>query len=377
MKNSSSSTSSSTSPNALCFGSDLPAAGMACRVELFTERISVELPGAPPEQVPFTALTVEAGGFENDQMVLKWTRNSTDRRLYLKDAAVIVAFRRVAPASLSGAVERTAAGVRRVRRSRRALLGIGLGSVGAAVVAVWLGFDAIVAITVERIPIEWEQAIGDAARREFLENQTIVERGPAVDAVNEITHRLVQARPETAYRFQVTIVRHDAVNAFALPGGYIIVFTGLVKAMTGPDEVAGVLSHELNHVVLRHALKRVLKNVGLAGVVTIAVGDQQGMIRLLRRLVVELATLRFSREQEIEADLAGLRLLHQAKISPAGLIAFFERLSKGDHPAVELLSTHPMSTARAERLKREADALPSQSIVPFSFDWEAVQQSLR
>jgi predicted Zn-dependent protease len=128
---------------------------------------------------------------------------------------------------------------------------------------------------------------------------------------------------------------------------------------------------------LRHSLKRVVKNVGLAGIVTIAVGDQQGMVRLLRRLVVELATLRFSRRQEIEADVAGLRLLHRAKISPAGMIAFFERLSTRDHPAVELLSTHPMSAARAERLKREAAGLPSQAIVPFALDWDAVQQSVR
>jgi predicted Zn-dependent protease len=232
-------------------------------------------------------------------------------------------------------------------------------------------------MAVNQIPVRWEQEIGEASRRQFLENQSIVEAGPAVEAVHEITRRLVESIPSTAYQFQVTVVRKNVVNAFALPGGYIIVYTGLIKTATAPEEVAGVLSHELNHVLLRHALKGVVKNVGFMAGVTLVAGGQEAVMRLLRRLVIELTTLQFSREQEMEADLSGLRLLQQAKISAAGLIAFFERLANRDQAAVELLSTHPMSTARAERLKREAAALPSPAIVPFSFEWGRVQDSLQ
>jgi Zn-dependent protease with chaperone function len=362
-------------PNALCFGQDLPAAGTACRVEVSSQGLALHLPHLAREDVGFHALSVQAGGFDLDQLVLKWALNGTNRVLYLKDPAVILAFRKAAPSSLSRELEGTAAEVRRATRSRRNVLLAGAASVLALIVAIWLGFDALVAVAVNRIPIEWERVIGESARDEFLAGRTIVKDGPAVAAVQEVTRRLTESVPQNPYQFEVTLVRSEIVNAFALPGGHVIVFTGLITEATGPEEMAGVLSHELSHVLLRHGLKRVVKNVGVVAVVTILVGGGHGTFGLAQRLATEMLTLKFSRQQETEADLAGLRLLRQARISASGLIQFFDRLSKSasQHAAVELLSTHPMSAARAERLKQEAAALPEEPPVPFSFDWPTVQ----
>jgi Zn-dependent protease with chaperone function len=370
--------SSDFRPNALCFGQDLPGAGVACRVEVSSDGLTVHLPHSR-EDVTFQALSVQAGGFDLDQLVLKWTFNGTNRLVYLKDPAVILAFRNAAPPDLSRKVEGTAAEVRRATRSRRNVLLVGAASILVLIVGIWLGFDALVAVAVGRIPIEWERVIGESARDEFLAGRTIVKDGPTVEAVQEVTRRLTGPIPQNPYQFQVTLVRSETVNAFALPGGQVIVFTGLVAEATGPEEVAGVLSHELNHVLLRHGLKRVVKNLGVVAVVTILVGGGHGTFGLAQRLATEMLTLKFSRQQETEADLAGLHLLYQAGISPSGLIQFFDRLSKSSSQdaAVEMLSTHPMSAARAERLKREAAALPEQSPVPFSFDWQAVQAGAR
>jgi predicted Zn-dependent protease len=84
----------------------------------------------------------------------------------------------------------------------------------------------------------------------------------------------------------------------------------------------------------------------------------------------------FGHGQETEADLKGLQLLQRAKIDPAGMITFFERLSDKDQGRMEWLSTHPMSAARAERLKAELAALPKKSPEPFTFDWKQVQAGL-
>nr|MBI3612912.1 M48 family metallopeptidase [Nitrospirota bacterium] len=111
-------------------------------------------------------------------------------------------------------------------------------------------------MAVNRIPTEWEQPIGEAARSQFLAGQTVVKEGPAVAALQEITKRLADAASGNPYKFEVTVVRSDIVNAFALPGGYVVVFTGLLKKAESPEEVAGVLAHELNHVLLRHGLER-------------------------------------------------------------------------------------------------------------------------
>ena len=96
----------------------------------------------------------------------------------------------------------------------------------------------------------------------------------------------------------------------------------------------------------------------------------------MKQLGVELMTLKFGRAQETEADLTGLQLLHRAKIDPSGMITFFQRLAEKDEGRVEWLSTHPMSSARADRLKAELADMPEQPSEPFTFDWTKVRASL-
>jgi predicted Zn-dependent protease len=298
-----------------------------------------------------------------------------DRTLYLKDPDLIRAFRQAVPPELLGHLERTAERVRRSRFSRRAVFAVALASLAGAILLLWLEADRMVQLVVDRIPVEWERTLGEAAQAQFLGAQSVIKDGPAVAAVEEITKRLSDQIPNNPYTFRVTVVRSDIVNAFALPGGYVIVFTGLLKHAESPEEVAGVLGHELNHVLLRHGMSRIVKTAGLVAVVSILIGDQPGG-GLAKNLAVDLLTLKFSREQEIEADLGGLRLLLRAKIDPAGMIAFFERLSQRDGLQIELLSTHPMSGARAERLKAETGSLPRGDSAPFTFEWKGVQAGL-
>lgn len=362
--------------NALCFGSDLPAAGVPCRAGVAPEGLAVELPGLPPSTVPFAGLAVEAGGFDHDHLIVKWAADGVSRTLYLKDPALILAFRAAAPPEVTGRLEETASRVRRARTRRRTVLVLAVAGVIGAGLGLWLGFDAWVRLAVSRVPVEWEQPIGEAAQQEFLAGQTVIREGPPVEAVNEIVRRLVEAVPDNPYTFRVTVVRSDTVNAFALPGGYVVVFTGLLKQADSPEEVAGVLGHELTHVLKRHGVERIVKTLGLVAVVTIFTGDQSGLVGLAKRLGVELLTLKFGREQETEADVEGLKLLHRARIPTDGLIRFFERLSDKDKLQVELLSTHPMSAARAARLKAEAAALPRREPEPFAFDWQAARAGL-
>ena len=212
--------------------------------------------------------------------------------------------------------------------------------------------------------------------RDFLSHQEVMKEGPAVAALGEMTQRMTAQILDNPYKFEVTVVKSDVVNAFALPGGYVVVFTGLMKKAESGEEVAGVLSHELNHVLQRHGLERIVKSLGLMTVAAIVFGNQQGLVGMMKQLGVELFTLKFGREQETEADLRGLQLLQRAKIDPSGMITFFERLSEKDQGRMEWLSTHPMSAARAERLKAELAALPKKLSEPFTFDWKQVQASI-
>ena len=367
-------------PNALCFGEEFPASGAPCLVQVeapgLTVTFSPDTSDGKPEVAPFSALAVSAGGFDHDHLVVKWTSVEGERTLYLKNPDVIRAFRETAPDHLGLPFAQVAEQVRQVRHRRRLVWGVVGGVILSTVVGLWFGADVLVEVAVSRIPVEWEHKLGESAYRDFLTRQEVMKDGPAVTALGELTQRLTEQIPNNPYTFEVAVVKSDVVNAFALPGGYVVVFTGLMKKAESGEEVAGVLSHELNHVLQRHGLERIVKSLGLMTVVAIVLGDQQGLIGMMKQLGVELLTLKFGREQETEADLTGVRLLQRAKIDPSGMIRFFERLSEKDEGRMEWLSTHPMSAARAERLKAELAALPKKLPEPFTFDWKQVQASL-
>ena len=367
-------------PNALCFGDEFPAAGAPCLVQVEDQGLTLTFSSDPadgqPESVPFSCLTVSAGGLDHDQLVVKWVGQKGERTLYLKNHDVIRAFRETIPDHLGLPLAQVAEQVRQVRHRSRLVWSLLGGVILATVVGLWFGSDLLVELAVSRIPVEWEQKLGESAYRDFLTHQEVMKEGPAVTALGEMTQRLTEQIPNNPYKFDVTVVKSDVINAFALPGGFVVVFTGLMKKAESGEEVAGVLSHELNHVLQRHGLERILKSLGLLTVVSIVLGDQQGLVGMMKQLGVELLTLKFGREQETEADLKGLQLLQRAKIDPSGMIRFFERLSEKDQGRMEWLSTHPMSTARAERLKAELAALPKKSPEPFTFDWKQVQGSL-
>ena len=367
-------------PNALCFGDEFPAAGAPCLVQVEEQGLTVtfepDTADGHQESVPFSSLTVSAGGLDHDQLVVKWAGQKGERTLYLKNPDVIRAFRQAAPDHVSHSFAQAAEQVRQVRHRHRLAWSLVAGVVLSTVLGLWFGSDLLVEIAVSRIPVEWEQKLGESAYRDFLSHQEVMKEGPAVAALEEMTHRMTAQIPDNPYKFEVTVVKSDVVNAFALPGGYVVVFTGLMKKAESGEEVAGVLSHELNHVLQRHGLERMVKSLGLMAVAAIVFGNQQGLVGMMKQLGVELFTLKFGREQETEADLTGLLLLQRAKIDPAGMITFFERLSEKDEGRMEWLSTHPMSAARADRLKAELAALPKKSPEPFTFNWKQVQASL-
>jgi predicted Zn-dependent protease len=228
---------------------------------------------------------------------------------------------------------------------------------------------------VDRIPLEWEQRLGQSAYQDFLLQQTVLKEGPSVAAVQEISQRLIEQIPNNPYAFEISVVKNDVVNAFALPGGYVVVFTGLLEQAQSGEEVAGVLSHEFNHVLQRHGLERIVRQLGVVAVLGIVLGDQQGLAGVMKQVGAEMLSLKFGRTQETEADVKGLRLLQRARIDPSGMIAFFQRMSTKEQGRVEWLSSHPMSAARAERLKSEAAVLPKTVPEPFTFQWETVQAS--
>jgi len=366
-------------PNALCFGEEFPATGRPCHVEVspagLTVRFQDDAPMLSERTLPFAAVSVSAGGLDHDQLVVRWGAVPHVHTLYLKDPALIRAVRSAAPQELTRHLEETATTVRRTRSRNTTIWTLVLVLLGGLALGLWFSTDLLVAWAVDRIPPEWEQRLGQSAYQEFLRQQTVIKDGPSVTAVHEISQRLLEHIPKHPYTFEISVVRNDLVNAFALPGGYVVVFTGLLEQAKSGEEVAGVLSHEFNHVLQRHGLERIVKQLGIVAVLTIILGDQQGLSGVMKQVGTELLSLKFGRAQETEADVTGLQLLYRARIEPAGMITFFQRMSEQEQGRVEWLSSHPMSAGRAERLKKEMGLLPTIVPEPFTFKWETVQHS--
>jgi beta-barrel assembly-enhancing protease len=165
-----------------------------------------------------------------------------------------------------------------------------------------------------------------------------------------------QDRSDITYNVKV-IDDADQVNAFAVPGGHVYLYTGLLKLADNEAEVAGVMAHELGHLVARHSASQLGTQMGLAMLSSIALGDQPGQLASLAdQLVTASAMASFSRDDEEEADKYGLRYSAAAGYSPAGLESFFNKLLKLEGGASTsvfegLLGSHPATQDRIDLLR--------------------------
>jgi predicted Zn-dependent protease len=181
----------------------------------------------------------------------------------------------------------------------------------------------------------------------------------AITLLEKIKTRLYPIYPDDRnFTLNINIIPGNTVNAFAVLGGNIYVYNGLVKQADSPEELAGVLAHEIEHVVRRHiiqgAMVRILTLESLKLIFAPSGGDPA--------LFGFLLNMRFSREQEHEADEGGLKRLHDGKINVQGFQDFFERMHKTSN-YLTLLSDHPGDETRAELAQKykNQESLPLMS----------------
>ncbi len=206
-----------------------------------------------------------------------------------------------------------------------------------------------------------KQAATDAQRHLPLCN------APRVDAyLRQLGTRLVQKLPTggVQYPFEFHCVNDKAINAFALPGGYVFINRGAIEASDNESQLAGVMAHELSHVALRHgtnqATKAMLAETGL-GIFGAVFGDSTGgaLLTTLGSFTAGGVLLRYSRTAESQADVMGTQVLYDAGYDPRAMAQFFEKLegeSKGKNPP-EFFSDHPSPERRVERVDEEVEKL--------------------
>jgi beta-barrel assembly-enhancing protease len=351
---------------ATAFAPETPAMVNSGTITVCSEGLRFESPSLTGT-LPLNGLIVRRGG-HNDEQIFFEHPEYPGWSIYSSDPALS---RDVTLAS-NPAFAREFKAVDRSRRSipKPVLIGLAfLAFVLGGSVLLWTQKDRLAEHVADSIPISWEQKFGDRIFAQFEMDGTILSNSAWGSSVSNITTRLLPVVRKSGYEFKFHIKQDTNINAFAIPGGHVLILTGLLEHADSAEEVAGVLAHEIAHVTRRHSLRNIIKSAGLLVALEALLGDASGLFGMAAEASRYLLNQKFSRDFEREADDTGWSYLVEANIDPRGLPHFFEKLKKvmadsGMAPmesSLSLINTHPASQERIDRLARKWEQLSAKS----------------
>lgn len=221
------------------------------------------------------------------------------------------------------------------------------------------------------VPLEWERSLGDMVVAGIGSDTCSRAQGEA--ALQTLVNKLTGSRSLPA-PLQITVTQSEQINAFAAPGGHVVLLSGLIENAQSPEQLAGVLAHEIGHVAERHPMEGALRAVGLSIVVSAIVGDVSGLAALATSVGEHLAVMSYSRATEAEADALAVEMLNEANIRGDDFVLFFNQLDDSENPVAAsfggYLSSHPPPKHRArgirEHIRGSGDAMTAA-------EWQAVK----
>lgn len=232
---------------------------------------------------------------------------------------------------------------------------IGLTVVAASLALfVFVGMPALSGPLARATPIEYERRMGDSYNAQISALFPTCE-GEAGQAVLTDLGARIAAQADSPFEIRVRAVHAPMANAFALPGGHVLVTGDLIAEAESPDELAAVLAHEVAHVERRHVMQGVWRSLGAGLLLDLVVGGGTGAGQQAVLLAGQASELSFGREAEREADAVGRDYLHAAGLSSRGMAPFFERMAQQEgrtseqvDEAAEWWMTHPNTTRRVQ-----------------------------
>lgn len=358
----------------LAFGPELPPSGARLSARLDSFHLALTLPGGRSYSIALSQVQLSIGGFSDAVWNFEWQDAQGRWAATLDDPASQAALLAKPPAALAAALARLQQAQRLSLAKRR----MGMGALGAWLLLplILLGLlawkaDAIAGRLAAMIPVAQEQKLGEAIWQTQKLQLRLIENTPANAAVEAIGARLTK---RSRYQYRFFVARDNSINAFAIPGGVVVVHSGLIAAAKTPEELAGVLAHEVQHVERRHSLKGMAQSLGLSAAMALVTGD----IGTAGAIASQLSQLKYSRDHEREADARGVKALKAAQIAPQGMLSLFETLQKqaGSLKPPALLSSHPGTDERIARIQQLIAKQGEWPVQPLALDWPAVQKSL-
>ena len=235
--------------------------------------------------------------------------------------------------------------------------------------------------------IEKEIALGKSLAQEVERSSKMIDDPVVTEYVNRVGQNLVR-NSDAQVPFTIKVIDSDEVNAFALPGGFFYVNSGLILRAQEEDELAGVMAHEISHVTLRHGTKQATKAEliqlsSIAAMIFIPYGWAGYGIYQGMNLAIPLTFLKFSRDAEREADFFGIQYMYKSGYDPNAYVTFFERIQADEkrRPGTipKFFSTHPPTPERIELAQKEiARILPDRDeYIVTTSEFDSVKSRLR
>ncbi|WP_447969505.1 M48 family metallopeptidase [Nitrospira sp. M1] len=270
------------------------------------------------------------------------------------------------------------------RRQRRLLLTIlaGLVSLPLLWVTFTWGIPWLSGPITTLIPIAWEKELGQYIATELAPQEKRCADPKIIESLDTIVSTLSTSVQSTPYTFHISVVDSPTVNALAAPGGQILVFRGLLESTETAEEMAGVLAHEMQHILQRHGMRLLVQQASMGVVVGALSGDVSGIMTFGLQAAHILQTLSYNRDVEEQADKEGVVLLLRAGIDPQGMLNFFRTIKeklyeKGKTPQhiTQYLQTHPSTNERIQRLQKLIPPTfnPATSLLPKT-NWVQIRE---
>ena len=270
--------------------------------------------------------------------------------------------------------------------------------IGAVILGFVLNQNKLVKLLADQVPIQSEQELGEKIFGSVVEESQLIKDSILIAQITHIAQPIVEQVEDSNFYFQFDIIDDPTMNAFALPGGRIVINSGLINMAESWEEIQGVLAHEISHVTKRHHVRGIISKLGVMFLLSAFIGDGSAIMDAVYQYGSQLESLMYSRNFEQEADDSGWEYLVGANINPSGMIQFFEKLDEKsseedqekenehdeddretDATVEELtsfLSSHPATTKRIEILNKKLLKLKTTEFIKSEIDLEQFKTRL-
>jgi predicted Zn-dependent protease len=205
-------------------------------------------------------------------------------------------------------------------------------------------------LSIEELSQDSEEKLSEFIKKQIERSEEVIKDKDIIRTIDSLVQIIVSANTIDGEDIKIIVVNNQEVNAFALPKAYMVINSGLIAACKSPEALSGVIAHELSHIQLKHVERKLLKELGVAVLLSSTAG---GGAEVMKQVIKTLSGTAYDRSLEQEADESAVRYLINAQIDPEPLAAFFYDLSLSEPDIMsnlEWIATHESSKERAENI---------------------------